>query len=222
MSRLIKQIVPVLFAIVAGIAVLAGYLFQRRYPVLGCMRDSLIKGAVIVAAFALFLGGFNVLHVHARRAFRRRPGWPYSLVLMLAMLIAWIPPGLKILAADPSIQETLDLFDGWIFNYVISPLGAAVAALVVFTLALAAFRLLRTRRSAGTALFLIVAAVVLLGTTPLTGLAGGLELLANVRDWIVNVPAMAGMRGLLLGVALGTIITALRVFLLKDRPYSEF
>ena len=66
-------------------------------------------------------------------------------------------------------------------------------------------------------LFLAVVAVVLLGSTPLVGL----EWLADVRDWIVNVPGMAGMRGLLLGVALGTVITAIRVFLTVERPYSE-
>ena len=92
-----------------------------------------------------------------------------------------------------------------------------MAALLVFTLTLGAFRLLRARRSAGTVFFLLVVALALMGTTPLIGL----EWLADVRDWIVNVPGMAGMRGLLLGVALGTTITALRVFLTIDRPYSE-
>jgi hypothetical protein len=33
---------------------------------------------------------------------------------------------------------------------------------------------------------------------------------------------MAGMRGLLLGVALGTVITALRVLVVSERPHSEF
>ena len=65
--------------------------------------------------------------------------------------------------------------------------------------------------------FLIVAAVALLGSTPIVGM----EWLADVRDWIVNVPGMAGARGLLLGVALGTVITGLRVFLTIERPYSE-
>ena len=88
---------------------------------------------------------------------------------------------------------------------------------MVFTLALAAFRLLRARPSPATVLFLAIVAIVLLGTTPFVGL----EQLADVRDWIVNVPGMAGMRGLLLGVALGTVITALRVFLTIDQPYSE-
>jgi len=154
---------------------------------------------------------FNILRVHGERVGRRRKGWFYSVVLLLAMIVAWIPP---ILSAGIPGQHAVERA---IFDYVISPVGAALAALVVFTLALAALRMLRMRRSAGAVFFLLIVVVVLLGSTPLMGL----EWLADVRDWIVNVPGMAGMRGLLLGVALGTVITALRVFVLSDRPHSE-
>jgi hypothetical protein len=58
----------------------------------------------------------------------------------------------------------------------------------------------------------------LLGSTPLTGIGW----LASIRDWIVNVPGMAGMRGLLLGVALGTVVAALRVLVTSERPHSDF
>jgi len=114
------------------------------------------------------------------------------------------------------------LFPGQLFqqmlNYVIGPLGASLAGLLVFTLTLAAFRLLRVRRSVGAVLFVLIVAVVLLGSTPFVGL----EWLADARDWIISVPGMAGGRGLLLGVALGTMITALRVLMGSDRPHSEF
>jgi len=210
MSNLVKRWIPtLLFATLPGLVVLAGYLTQN--PMLAYFRDHLVEGAVIVAAFAFLLGTFNILRVHGGQVLRRRRGWPYSLVLLLAMLVAWIPP---ILPWNIPIQETLNHA---IFDYVISPLGASLAALVVFTLALAAFRLLRTQRNAGGVLFLLVVAVVLLGSAPLTGL----EWLASIRDWTINVPGMAGMRGLLLGVALGTVITALRVFVASERPYSE-
>jgi hypothetical protein len=140
---------------------------------------------------------------------RARKGWFYSLVLLLAALAACIPPILY----GPSGTLTQQMFD-----YVIGPLGASLAGLVVFTLTLAAFRLLRVRRSVGAVLFVLIVAVVLLGSTPFVGL----EWLADIRDWIINVPGLAGGRGLLLGVALGTVITALRVLMGSDRPHSEF
>jgi len=219
MSSLVKKWIPILIATITGLVVLSGYLFPNRLLTYyrGRViewRDVLVEWAVIVAAFAFLLGTFNILRVHGERVSRRQQGWLYSLVLLLAMLVAWIPP---ILPSDIPTQETLDL-DHAVFDYAISPLGASLAALIVFTLTLAAFRLLRIRHSAGAVLFLLVVVVVLLGSTPPIGM----ELLADIRDWIVNVPGMAGMRGLLLGTALGTVITALRVFVGSERPHSEF
>lgn len=214
MSTLIRRWIPVLlFAVLPGLVVLSGYLLPAN-PTLAGLRDYLVEFAVIVAAFAFLLGVFNILRVHSRQVRRRRPGWYYSLMLLFAMLFAMLI-AVRLPILPGALQEMSDHF---LFDYVISPLGASLAALVVFTLALAAFRLLRGRLSLTTVLFLAVAAVALLGSTPLVGL----EWLADIRDWIVNVPGMAGMRGLLLGVALGTVITALRVFMTIERPHSDF
>ncbi|HET90835.1 MAG TPA: hypothetical protein ENN99_08885 [Chloroflexi bacterium] len=216
MASFIKRWIPfILFAALPGIVVLLAYLVPA--PALLYFRDRLVDGAVIVAAFAFLLGLFNLLRVHGGQVLRRRQGWFYSLVLVAAMLAFWIPPAFRDLPWGMAVQETLGLLDRMLFEHIISPLGASLAALVVFTLILAAFRLLRTRRSAGSAVFLLVVAVVLLGGAPLIGL----EWLTGLRDWIVHVFGMAGMRGLLLGVALGTVITALRVFIASERPYSE-
>jgi hypothetical protein len=218
MSKLVKRWIPsLLFATLPGLIVLFGYLFPGRLLIhyrgrVMEWRDVLVEWAVIVAGFALLLGLFNVLRVHGERIGRRQRGWPYSLVLLLAMMVAWVPP---VLSPDNPMQTMLDRT---VFDYVISPLGASLAALVVFALSLAAFRLLRARRSVGAVFFLLVVALALLGSVPFTGL----EWLADIRDWIINVPGMAGMRGLLLGVALGTVITAWRVFLTSERPHSEF
>jgi hypothetical protein len=42
-----------------------------------------------------------------------------------------------------------------------------------------------------------------------------------IKDWVLDVPALAGARGILLGVALGTAATGLRVLLGLDRPYVD-
>jgi hypothetical protein len=213
MGSLIRRwIFPLLFAVLPGLVVLSGYLLPANSTLVS-LRDYLVECAVIVAAFAFLLGVFNILRVHSRQVRRRRPGWYYSLMLLFAMLVAMLA-AVRLPILPGALQEMAGHF---LFDYVISPLGASLAALVVFTLALAAFRLLRARLSPATVLFLAVATVALLGSTPLVGL----EWLADARDWIVNVPGMAGMRGLLLGVALGTVITAIRVFLTVERPYSE-
>jgi hypothetical protein len=218
MSRLVKKWIPILIATVTGLTVLSGYLFPNRLLVyyrgrLTEWRDVLVEWAVIVAAFAFILGTFNILRVHGTRIVRRRQGWLYSLVLLFTMLVAIIPP---VLPSDTPIQKTFDLNQA-VMKYIIGPVGASLGALLVFTLTLAAFRLLRARRSLGATLFVAIVVTLLLGSAPLVGL----EPLASIRAWIIRVPGMAGMRGLLLGVALGTTITALRVFIGRERPYSE-
>ena len=45
--------------------------------------------------------------------------------------------------------------------------------------------------------------------------------LPAIKDWVFDVPMLAGMRGILLGVALGTLATGLRVLLGVDRPYAD-
>ncbi len=207
MRRITRKWIPIFFATVSGLLTLAGYLFPGT--ILSTCRDQLIEWAVIIGAFALILGIFNILRVHGQRILGSGEERLHSLVLLLAALLSWIPP----LFYGPSGEMTQAMLD-----YVITPLGGSLAALVVFTLTLSAVRLLRHRPTPASLLFVLVVALSLLGTTPLLGF----EWLSEVRHWLIHVPGMAGIRGLLLGVALGTVITGVRVLLGIERPHSEF
>ncbi|HIE39076.1 MAG TPA: hypothetical protein EYH30_02280 [Anaerolineales bacterium] len=211
MERLAKRILPTVVALAAGLLVLAGYLVP--HPLITFIRDQLIRWAVIVAAFAFILGFFNVLRVHLKRITRARPGAFYSGFLILSALAS-----LSVTLAGLMLPSVRSLSDWW-FLHVLSPLQASAGGLIALTLGLAAFRLLHSRRNAGALLFLFAAAVVLLGTLPLSGPAG--ERLALLRQWWMSVPATAGMRGLLIGVGLGTLLMGLRVLTGLDRPHSD-
>src|SRR5439155_523492 len=65
---------------------------------------------------------------------------------------------------------------------------------------------------------LLVTFALLLGSAP-WGRVPPFAALGTLHDWIINVPALAGQRGLLLGAALGAIATSLRILLGFDRPY---
>lgn len=206
MGHVVKKWIPIFIATGSGLLTLAGYLFPDT--TLSAYRDQFIEWVVIVAAFALILGVLNILRVHSQRIVNSAEGWPYSLILLVMASIAWIPP----LFSGPTGSMTQGILD-----YVISPLGGALAALLAVTLTLAGVRLLRHRRDPLSVLFIAVVALALLGTTPLLGF----EWLGEVRTWLIQVPGMAGFRGLLLGVALGTVVTGLRILLGRDRPHSE-
>ena len=211
MRHIVRQWIPFFFAIGTTLIVLLGYAFPdalafdyrgRRTPV----QHILAEWAVIVASFAFVLGLWNMGRVQIVKAFRRRRIESLLFVFSaLATLLLWLA---VIFSPDQAVSDLAGQAVQGIFDYVISPVGASLAALVVVALTLAAFRLLRARRSAGAVLFMLVVAVVLLTSIPLAGLEPGL--FSGIRHWVVNVFGMAGMRGLLLGVVLGTAITALR------------
>jgi hypothetical protein len=67
------------------------------------------------------------------------------------------------------------------------------------------------------------ATVIFLGTFLIILVGSGLEipyLSDTVRPWVENVWALAGTRGLLLGISLGVIATGLRILTGIDRPYG--
>jgi len=165
---------------------------------LGELSRVFVQWAGILFAFALVLGLLNLLAVHLRRVRRREPGWADSVALIGTVFVV-LCAGLGGVGA-PSLQ--------WIFQHVQAPLESAMLALLVFFMGGAAARALRLR-GRGVALMLLTAAVVLLGQLPLMELFG--RELSDLRAWIVNVPMTAGMRGIVLGVALGTLATGLRL-----------
>lgn len=211
MRRVTRAILPTLVAILAGVMTLAGYIFP--YPLLVQVRDEMVRWAVVIAAFAFILGFFNVLRVHLKRLQSGEKGGVYSFVLLMAALVSFG------VTAGGLLVEPVQLFSDWWFNYVLVPVQAAGAGLIAFALALAAFRMMRNRRTAGTLIFLLTALVVLLGMVPLPGSLGAI--LANLRQWWIGVPALAGMRGLLIGVGLGTLLMGLRIIGGFDRPHSD-
>jgi hypothetical protein len=66
-------------------------------------------------------------------------------------------------------------------------------------------------------LFIITVEIVLIGALPLPGIAP----LTVLTDWLMRVPVNAGARGILLGIALATLVTGLRVLIGQDRTYGE-
>lgn len=202
-----KQRVPTIIAIVIGFVTLGGYFLGPGFKV----HLLFIRWASVLAAVALLLGILNLLGVHLRRITSTERNWPYSIALVFAAL-AVIAIGL--MDGSPNGKSI-----SWVFDSVLFPLEAAAASLLVFFLVTAAFRVMRKKPSVPTFIFVVTTVLVLAGSIPLPENVGGI--LAELRNWLVSVFATAGARGMLLGVALGTIATGLRVLMGIDKPHSE-
>jgi len=198
------------------------------------LRGGLVEWAIIVAAFALLAGVANLTRVHAANIVRGHSRLN-SFVLLASM---WVMAPLLYVAdmvygGKSLAQGVSGVYMTSLYQYILVPVQATLVALLPFFLALAAFRAFRLRstgRGTGATLavflFLLTAIVVLLGQVSLfkpLNLPILEERLSAARAWLMQVVVMGGMRGILLGVALGVTATALRVLIVigQDSPASD-
>jgi hypothetical protein len=177
-------------------------------PHVNALGRFFLECTVIIVAFALLLGLVNVLVVHLRRIIKREGGWIYSIALVAIAVVV-------IFAGIPG-PESAGV--AWIFDHIQFPLQAATFSLLAFFVATAAYRGLRVR-SWEALVFVLTAVVVLFGQVPVSRYLGAS--VPAAKDWILNVPSTAGVRGIIIGVALGTIATGVRVLMGFDRPYTS-
>lgn len=194
---------PLATAVSAGLVTLLGLLF------LPDLSNLLLGWATFLAGVALLLGIANLFIVHSGRLSR---GNGYSAVLLLAMTLVFA------LAATDMAGLTND-YVTVVFGWLQAPLEAAMASLLAFFLLFAAFRLLQRERSVWTILFITVVVIVMLGQTPLPGILS--DVFGSLADVIVLIVVNAGIRGILIGVALGTITLSVRLLAGSEQPYNK-
>jgi hypothetical protein len=218
----LKGIYPLILAVVVasiGIVVLVSLIVQNN--VLTALRAVFVEWTVIVIAFALLLGILNVVRVHARRI-QNGKRVPYSVLLLVSFLVVFVPG----IFSPQGVPEALQSWVGptgyvvdFSFRYVQRPLQASLFSLMAFFVFTAAWRLFRIR-GAASLVMLVAALVVLIGSFRLS-VGGSWALPEALRTWTMNVPVLAGSRGILLGIALGILLTGLRLLLGIERPYGE-
>lgn len=183
--------------------------------------ELLLEWARIIGAFALVLGLGSLFRTHWDKIRRRRRGeWPYSIVTLASFaLMVWAGvfygTGEGALGRRLVAVEDGALFQ-WLFDNVQVPLDATMFALLAFFIASAAYRTFRARNLEAT-LLLITAVIVMLGRVPLGEMM--YERMPALYEWIMQYPAVAGKRGILFGVALGSIATSLRIILGIERSH---
>ncbi len=192
----------------SGFLVLLGYFFDLGF--LNEVRQLLIRWAVILLAVSVIVGGINLSRVHFHRIRHRQPGWFYSLVLILSLLITLVIACYYGPNAKPSM---------FIFNYIQIPIEMSLFAMLAVLLVLFSVRLLHEQQSSYSFLFILVVITVLLGTISIPGV--DTLFFSDARNWLTQVWAGAGARGILLGIALGVIATGIRVLIGAERPYTE-
>ena len=196
-------------------------------------------GAVI-GSFAIGLGVFSLVQLHLHTLSRLRPGWGYSIVLLVSFVAMTVfglmneyYPNVTVIPSAGSLwqsQNAHGMFN-FLFKGGLSNLGSATFSIIAFYIASAAYRAFRLR-SVEAVLLMAAALIVMVGSVSFgTALTAGIHpklsdgsenpwanlRIENIAQWLlmeVNTPAQ---RGILFGLTLGLLATSLRYWLSLER-----
>ena len=196
-------------------------------PPLGDLERDFTLFFDIIAVFAFFLGGGNLLRIHLMKLFGRRQDWGFSAVTVSGFLFM-LAIGLFKVGNPGGIAAAVDAEGSWfkvMFDNVINPLQSTMYSLLAFFVASASYRAFRAKNREATML-LVAAFVILLGRTPLGVMLTdwvpewlSVAQIPNLAVWIMNSPNLAGQRAIMIGISLGVIATSLRLILGVERSY---
>ena len=212
--RLGNAIIASLTIAVALITIF-GLLDEGDTPV-SDIASLLLQMAAITIALAVIIGIVNLWIVHLRRLFGRQGGALYSLITLLSAIFVTVV----------YILDEAEMWQGDLEGEQLSPvlfdalqisIESALAGLIAFFLVYAAYRMMDKRFNWIGAIFLTAVVIVLLGWLPFKDVS----VFSDAREWVMQYPVLAGSRGLLIGIGLGTVIVAVRTLTGYDRAYRE-
>lgn len=182
-------------------------------------RDTAAQFNSVIETMAIGMGLLSLAVVNGRKIRRKEGDW-YTAVFFFVAVVVGVCAGLwKYHPAGTFEKDASDL----VVMRILTAVGSTIFSLLAFYLASAAYRAFRVR-TAEAALMMASALIVMLGQTPfgmyLTGWLGeqfSFLWLPNVAGWLLREPISAVFRGLIFGIMLGAIATALRYWLSLER-----
>ena len=169
---------------------------------IGLPASIFVRLVSITIAVTIVIGIVNLLRVHLGRLKEIRRGEFYSVILLASygVTIGWY----IVYNGDTSLLEAVQV-----------PIESSLAGLLFLTLVYGGARIFKIRPNRWSVLFIAVILIVLLGTIPIPSI----NPIREFSQWIMTVPVSGGARGILLGIALATVVTGIRVLVGQDRSY---
>ena len=219
-----KREIPLFITAVIGLFMILSFFVPHQ--AVSVPADFLQQCAIILVAFGYVLGGANALRVNFDGIYKRQHGWPYKLVLVVALISTVVIGAVEGQGfLNPGTRSK------WIYDYIYSPMSATMFSLLAFFIASAAFRAFRIR-TVEAGLLAAAALIVMIGRVPVGDFAVRWLVhwdwvpqdlhalrLSPLQEWIMEIPQNAAKRAILMGAALGVMATGLRVILGIERSY---
>jgi hypothetical protein len=207
-----RRNIPVVVAFVFGTFMMVQFFIL--HPSVTAVYNGILDIKQVVLGCAFMLGVLSLVQFHLRRIRQKGQGGGYSVVALGGLV------GMVLAALVWGMEEGPYR---WMFNHVQAPMQATMFSLLAFFVASAAYRAFRVRNLDASVL-LFFACVVMLGRVTLGALlsvdvAGQTVSLSTVSEWLLHSVNVAAKRGILIGVGLGMIATALRIIVGLERTY---
>lgn len=207
MLLFMKRQLPLIITFITGVFFILQYYIP--HPISEKALTGVSEWLRIISGFAMILGIASLSHLHFQRIRRSVPGWGYSLVVYISM-IATVIVGIMVEGKEEGTSF------GWIYTYMLVPLGGTMFSILAFFVASAAYRAFRAKTVEATVL-LVAAIIVMFGRVPLGEYL--VFFAGDISGWILNVLNTAARRAILIGISLGVIATSLKIIFGIERTY---
>lgn len=198
--------IPLVITAVCILSMLVPYYFN--VPLLSSMSSELQTWSVLVFAFALGYGALSLGIIHSRNIVKRREGWQYS-VILLVCLLSMIVSG----AIPPFLSHPVF---GWLYQSLQYRINQAAYALLAPFIASAAYRAYRAR-NIESILMLVAGFFTIMANAPIGGFIWtGFN---SIGSWIYDVPNSAAQRGITIGIAMGSLVLGIRIFIGYEKAH---
>ncbi|HBA60798.1 MAG TPA: hypothetical protein DCZ92_08260 [Elusimicrobia bacterium] len=215
----IKKHIPLALCFIFGVLTLGSYYVPNKAS--ENYLEVMNKWENIVAGFAFLLGLFSLFFSHYNKIRRKVDGWGYSLFVFVGFLIMVIPAiTSKGIQMDGATLTGL----GWNYRFLFNALSGTMFSVLAFYIVSTAYRAFRIKSPQAGVLF-AAAFILIVGKVPLGQIMWEKTLgwthvgISQIVQWLMEVPVVAGRRGIMMGLAIGGIVTGLKIIFGIERQY---
>ena len=203
-----KRTLPVIITMTVGFLIIFRDLFN--FPEYTAWATKyIVMGNTLSLNVAVALGVTQLVRLHFRKAIAKREGWYYSVVLLFCVFAMLAMGFIFPQGQNAAVYQ-------WWYNTLPMSMSQAMFAMISYYIASAAYRAFRMRNMEAT-LLLIAAVLVMMGSV-----TAGYALwprFPELKTWIMDNLNTAAMRGLRLGITLGSLAQFARNLFGIERGY---
>jgi hypothetical protein len=196
-------------AIAVGLIVLAGYFLPDQR--LQNVRSLLLDWSILLTAVATLVAIINLIINHLHKAAKgENQNRIFSIVVLVSFFMTFLV-GMFLGPANQQFQK--------IVTHIQLPIESTLLGVLCISLAYSAYLFTRQRRGWANVAFMTAVVFFLLANSWFLVFGQAVPVLGEILSGIQKIP-LAGSRGVLIGISIGSLLTGLRILTGIDRPYS--